>query len=583
MVEKPKVLLYRNLLKSKFFFFILFFGVLSGCLEDETKFVEGPVSVKPDPTRFTSEVLADGLNEPLQLEFDELDHVYWIERTGAVKRINELSGEVEILAELPIAELPAPGLIGFLLDKDFERTRQLYLYYSSREDKGEIVRLSRFSLNADDVIDMTSEVVLLRVPWEYPDSRHFGGGMVWDAQGNLYLSIGGDSQATQYSPVTFKNPNGRGEDAARTAGNTNDFRGSIVRIQPQPDGSYKIPEGNLFPEGTPKTKPEIYVMGNRNPWRLSIDSETDYLHWGEVGPDAGVDSKQFGPMGFDEFNIAREAGNYGWPFVIGKNQPYNKYDYTTGTFGAPFDPKTPINDSPNNTGLRKLPPAKPALISYPYKVSETWPILGSAARSAVGGPIFRAADFDPDAPRVFPDYYEGKWLVTDYVRNWIMVIAMNKDRTEVETIEPLVPLDQLSHKQPLDMDFGPSGDLYFIEYGADNQGRLSKLKYNAGNRVPVAIANAQPLTGRIPLQIRLYSSDSKDFDGDDLDYNWALTPTLGGEAQLYAEQDPLVTIERPGKYNAVLTVSDPKGAFDNDTLEILAGNERPKVDFDIVN
>ena len=578
---KPVVRLHNNLLNRKFLFFILLFGVASGCLENRAKFKKETVSIKPDHTRFTSEVLVDGLDETLQVEFDGQDHVYWIERKGAVKRVNELSRVVEVLAQVPIAALPAPGLIGFLLDIDFERTRQLYLYYSAEEDKGDIVRLSRFTLNADDVMDMASETILLRVPWEYPDSRHFGGGMAWDDEGNLYLSIGGDSQATQYSPVAFTNPNGRGEDAARSAGNTNDLRGSIVRIQPQPDGSYNIPEGNLFPEGTPKTKPEIYVMGNRNPWRLSIDSETDYLHWGEVGPDAGVDSKQFGPMGFDEFNVAKEAGNYGWPFIIGKNQPYNKYDYTTGTFGAPIDPKTPINDSPNNTGLRELPPAKPALIAYPYKVSETWPILGSAARSAVGGPIFRAADFDSDAPRVFPDYYEGKWLVTDYVRNWIMVIEMNKDRTEVESIEPLVPLDQLAHKQPLDMDFGPSGDLYFIEYGADNQGRLSKIKYNAGNRVPVAIANAKPLTGRIPLQVRLFSSDSKDFDGDDLDYKWVITLALGGEAQLYTQQDPLVTIERPGRYNAVLTVSDPTGAVDNDTLEILAGNERPKVGIDI--
>jgi cytochrome c len=40
-------------------------------------------------------------------------------------------------------------------------------------------------------------------------------------------------------------------DAQRTAANTNDFRGKILRIHPEPDGSYTIPAGNLFPKGTP--------------------------------------------------------------------------------------------------------------------------------------------------------------------------------------------------------------------------------------------------------------------------------------------------------------------------------------------
>jgi cytochrome c len=302
-----------------------------------------------------------------------------------------------------------------------------------------------------------------------------------------------------------------------------------------------------------------------------------------VGPDAGVDSDKFGPMGFDEFNVAREAGNFGWPFVLGKNQPYNRYDYETGTYMGPFDPKALVNDSPNNTGLRELPPAQPALIAYPYKVSDEWPILGSAARSAVGGPVFRRTDFAPDAPGVFPDYYEGKWLVTDYVRNWIMVVTMNEERTQVKSIERFLPPEHLSHKQPLDMDFGPSGDLYIVEYGSGGQGRLSKITYNAGNRVPVALAGAEPSTGAVPLQVSLSSSGSIDFDGDDLNYTWVIKPIAGGETQKYTQQNPLATIQQPGRYDIVLTVSDPAGATDSVSFEMVAGNERPDVNFEITS
>lgn len=583
VLSDTSILFHRSFI-IKFFFFLGLAGIISSCAENEpTAETEEEIVFKPEPSRFTQTVVSDGLEEPLQIEFDGQEWVYWIERTGNIKRVHEGSGKVEELGTLPVAGGSAPGLIGFLLDKDFEKTRQLYLYYSAAEDKGEIMRLSRFTFGPDDKIEMNSEVVMLNVPWEQPDGHHFGGGMVLDQEGNLYLSIGGDSAPTQYSPMPFTNEGGKGQDAARTSGNTNDLRGAILRITPQPDGSYTIPEGNLFPVGTPKTRPEIFVMGNRNPWRLSVDSETGYLHWGEVGPDAGIDSERFGPMGYDEFNVAREAGNFGWPFVIGKNLPYNRYNYETGRHMGPFNPEAPVNNSPNSTGLQELPPAQPALIAYPYKVSEEWPVLGSAARSAVGGPIFRRAGFPSDAPGVFPDYYEGKWLVTDYVRNWIMVVTMDEDRTKVLSIEPLLPREQLSHEQPLDMDFSPSGDLYMVEYGKGGKGRISKIEYNAGNRAPVAMASAEPSAGAVPLQLYLSSKGSKDFDEDELTYRWIITPAGGGEEQTYSEPYPEVTLRQPGRYEVVLSVQDPSGATDRDSLKVIAGNERPEVDFEITS
>ncbi len=581
----------------KFLFLILFVSLLSACAE-EGKDTPTEGNTKPEPTRFTQQVVADGLDEPLQVEFDKQGHVYWIERTGRLKRVDESTGQIEELGTLPISEENAPGLIGLLLAKDFEKSRQLYLYYSAAEDKGEIMRLSRFTLGTDHKIEMNSEIVMLRVPWEQPDGEHFGGGMAWDQEGNLYLSVGGDTAPTQYAPMAFTNEGGRGEDAARAAGNTNDLRGAILRIHPQPDGTggagvatpgvatpspFAIPKGNLFAEGTPQTRPEIYVMGNRNPWRLTIDSKTGYLHWGEVGPDAGVDSEKYGPMGFDEFNVAREAGNFGWPFFVGKNLPYHRYDYATGTYLDLFDPKAPLNESPNNTGLRELPPAQAALIAYPYRVSDEWPVLGSAARSAVGGPIFRRADFVPDAPRVFPDYYEGKWLITDYVRNWIMVVTMNEERTQATSIERFLPAEQLSHKQPLDMDFSPSGDLYIVEYGSGRQGRLSRIAYNAGNRAPIARASADPLTGAVPLQVSLSSRGSIDYDGDDLNYTWIIRPVGGGDALRYTQKNPLATIRQPGRYEVALTVDDPGGAADSVSFALVAGNERPDVHFEITS
>jgi cytochrome c len=97
-------------------------------------------------------------------------------------------------------------------------------------------------------------------------------------------------------------------------------------VHPEADGTATIPKGNLFPPGTPNTRPEIYVMGNRNPWRIAVDRRSGFLYWGEVGPDAGGPNENRGPAGFDEINQARAAGNFGWPLIIADNKPYRRHD-----------------------------------------------------------------------------------------------------------------------------------------------------------------------------------------------------------------------------------------------------------------
>ena len=69
----------------------------------------------------------------------------------------------------------------------------------------------------------------------------------------------------------------------------------------QDDGSYTIPAGNLFAPGTEKTRPEIFVIGLRNPFRIDVDPETGAVTWGDYGPDAGTASDLRGPMGYVEW------------------------------------------------------------------------------------------------------------------------------------------------------------------------------------------------------------------------------------------------------------------------------------------
>src|SRR5690606_39807178 len=129
----------------------------------------------------------------------------------------------------------------------------------------------------------------------------------------------------------------------------------ILRIIPQEDGTYKIPTGNLFSDSN-EGRPEIYVMGVRNPFTVRYDGDTGTLFFGDVGPDASLNSETQGSRGYDEINRVTEAGNFGWPLMIGNNQPYFEYDFETEKSGRLFNPLAPMNNSPRNTGLKQLPP-----------------------------------------------------------------------------------------------------------------------------------------------------------------------------------------------------------------------------------
>jgi len=95
---------------------------------------------------------------------------------------------------------------------------------------------------------------------------------------------------------------GKADDQA-TAANTNDLREKILRIKLQTDGTYSIPEGNLFPKRTPKTRPEIYIMGSRNPYRFSVDKKTNFLLLGDIGRIPKVPAS--GTLSYDEINQAQ--------------------------------------------------------------------------------------------------------------------------------------------------------------------------------------------------------------------------------------------------------------------------------------
>lgn len=565
-------------------FSLLAFGLLS------SRPVQTPPGDKPEENRFTKVVLAEKLDEPMEITFLNDGRVLVIERKGALKAYNPITRQTTTIATIPVSTKytakdgrvteAEDGLIGIAADPNFAQNHWLYLYYSEPGDVAKNI-LTRYELRGDELV-MASKKVILEVATQREQCCHTGGGMTFDDRGNLFLTTGDNTSPrdTPFNPIDERE--GRGPwDAQKSSGNTNDLRGKIIRIHPEADGTYTVPDGNLFPKGTAKTRSEIYSMGHRNPWRISIDSKTGYVYWGEVGPDASVDSVNRGPRGYDEFNQARGPGNFGWPYIIGDNKAYWYYDFGASKAGDQYKIAQPLNRSPNNTGLTELPPAQKAFIWYPYSNSAEFPLLGRSGRSATGGPVFHQSDFK-NAKRVFPAYYEGKWLIVDFMRGWIMAVSMD-EQGNYTSMERFLPNENFS--SAIDMKFSPEGDLYVLEYGSawfrgNDNARIVKIEYNGGNRTPILQALADKTGGAIPFKVNFSAKGTKDYDGDALKYEWKVT-AKGVPARTFTQPNPVVTFDKPGVYQATLTVTDPKGAKNSKSLTIEAGNEPPVVAFDI--
>ncbi len=553
----------------------------------------GPVNfsrARPEENRFTKVVLTEKLDEPIELAVLPDERVLFIERHGFVNLYTPANGRVRRIATIPVSTKYADssqaedGLLGLAADPGFASNGWIYMYYSPAGPEPKNV-LARYHMVRDS-LDLSSKKVLLEVGTQRLKCCHTGGSIAFDGKGNLYMSTGDNSNpfATGYAPIDER-PGRMPWDAQKSSANTNDLRGKIIRIHPEPDGTYTIPEGNLFPPGTPKTRPEIYTMGHRNPYRIEVDRHTGFLYWGEVGPDANVDSVGRGPRGYDEIDQARSAGNYGWPYFVANNQAYYRttfIDSVTETSGAQFDPAHPVNTSPNNTGLNDLPPALGAFIWYPYAPSPEFPIVGTGGRAAAAGPVFHREDFR-GAARPFPQYYDGKLFIYEFMRHWIMAVTMGTNG-DLVSIERFMPTAQFS--APIEMEFAPSGDLYLLEYGTawfqgNPDARLVRIEYNAGNRKPIVAAAVDKPSGALPMRVKLSSAGTVDLDEDSLRYVWTIRRRDSSVVQRLTEPNPSFTFTRPGTYTASLTVTDPHGAHSTADVQIVAGNEPPNVDIDL--
>src|SRR5690606_25130188 len=283
------------------------------------------------------------------------------------------------------------------------------------------------------------------------------------------------------------------KDAQKSASNTNDLRGKILRIRPTAtkgadDKYYTIPAGNFKEEYASmytetelaKVRPEIYAMGLRNPYRMGVDAKTGWVFWGDVGPDADADVANRGRRGHDEFNLTTKAGFFGWPYCIGNQFAYNEVDYSgaTSVIKDKFNCANPTNTSPNNTGVAKLPPAQAPLMWYNAGSSAEFPFLQAGGETAIAGPMYRY-DRDLQSTRKFPPQFDGRVYFYDWSRNVHRLLSFTEDAKLDKAVN--FPITGL--RSHVSAQYGAEGALYMLQYSnsgysGENVTALIRIDYN---------------------------------------------------------------------------------------------------------
>lgn len=244
--------------------------------------------------------------------------LYVAERAGRVWRVERQVDEKAWtetwkLANRPVLDLRDEvstdgerGLLGIVFSSD---GRALYLSYTDAAGESVLEAVDMGTSGAD----MSTRRELLRVP--QPFANHNGGHVAIGPDGFLYWSLG---------------DGGGGGDPLDTGQDPSDLFGSVLRIDPFPQGDrpYGIPAGNPFAGPDAGGAPEVWLWGARNPWRFSFDRRTGDLWVADVGQNR-----------WEEINLLTTAQHQrGAGANLGWNEMEGFETFDGGTEPADHDP-----------------------------------------------------------------------------------------------------------------------------------------------------------------------------------------------------------------------------------------------------
>ena len=257
-----------------------------------------PARVDPTGVALSLAVVVDGLTGPVDVASpgDGGGRLFVVEQPGRIRLVRD--GRLVTRPFLDIRTRVASGgergLLGLAFHPEFPTDPRLFVDYTDLE--GDTV-VSEFRLDPEDgdVADPGSERILVQIDQPYPN--HNGGAVAFGPDGMLYVSTG---------------DGGSGGDPHGNGRRLDTLLAKILRIdidgQQEGDVAYRIPDDNPFVD-VAEARPEIWLTGLRNPWRMRFDGETGDLWIGDVGQGA-----------WEEIDVAPAATgglDFGWNVMEG--------------------------------------------------------------------------------------------------------------------------------------------------------------------------------------------------------------------------------------------------------------------------
>ncbi len=234
-------------------------------------------------THYESKMLTDALKKPWGIASLPDGRFIITEKEGTMRIATSTGSVTEPITGLPAVNASGQGgLLGVTVDPAFSENRMLYWVFSEKTTEGNLTAAAKGKLSTDEKRIENATVIYRAMP-AYNSNLHYGGRILFDKSGNLFVSTGERSDKI----------------TRPQAQELNSALGKIVHITK--DG--KPAEGNPFLNNA-NAKPEIYSYGHRNVQGLTFHPETGDL-W----------EAEFGPRGGDEINRIQPGKNYGWPVI----------------------------------------------------------------------------------------------------------------------------------------------------------------------------------------------------------------------------------------------------------------------------